>query len=244
MHRDDTLPLTGERTVPGIWHENYWFRRHEAAYLAVLEKCSGTRVLEVGCGEGYGADLLRDRARADVLALDYDPATLRHVRTRYPRLRVVAGNAVALPLADGCVDVVVALQVVEHLWDQPGFVTACARVLRPGGRLLLSTPNRLTFSPPGSPSNPFHSRELDAGELTDLLAPAFETTTLAGVHHGPRLLAWEDRHGDLVGLQTAGRFETWPSELCRLLPTITSADFVFAHEVADCGDLLAVAVRR
>ena len=49
------LPVTGERTVPGLPHENYWFRRHEAAYVALAPRCADARVLEAGCGEGYGA---------------------------------------------------------------------------------------------------------------------------------------------------------------------------------------------
>ena len=57
------------------------------------------------------------------------------------------GNLAALPLAESTVDVVANLQVIEHLWDQEGFLAECRRVLRPGGRLLLTTPNRLTFSP-------------------------------------------------------------------------------------------------
>ncbi|HXV93478.1 MAG TPA: SAM-dependent methyltransferase, partial [Pseudonocardia sp.] len=55
---DPGLPLTGERTVPGVPEENYWFRRHEVVYRALAPRCAGGVVLEAGCGEGYGADLL------------------------------------------------------------------------------------------------------------------------------------------------------------------------------------------
>ena len=80
------------------------------------------------------------------------------------------GNLAELPLADGSVDVVVNFQVIEHLWDQGQFVGECRRVLRPGGVLLMSTPNRVTFSPGrDTPLNPFHTRELNAAELTELL---------------------------------------------------------------------------
>ena len=57
------LPLTGERTVPGIPEENYWFRRHEVAYRELLTYGADAVVLEAGCGEGYGADLLATMAR-------------------------------------------------------------------------------------------------------------------------------------------------------------------------------------
>ena len=57
-----SLPLTGERTVPGIAEENYWFRRHEVVYRALLSHCAGRDVLEAGAGEGYGADMIADVA--------------------------------------------------------------------------------------------------------------------------------------------------------------------------------------
>ena len=162
---DGGLPLTGERTVPGLAVENYWFRRHEVVYRHCADICAGQDVLEAGCGEGYGADLLAASATR-VLALDYDAATVAHVRARYPAVEVAQGNLVALPLPDASVDVVVNFQVIEHLWDQPQFITECLRVLRPAGRLLISTPNRITFTPGSdTPLNPFHTRELNAAEL-------------------------------------------------------------------------------
>ncbi len=75
------LELTGERTVPGIAHENYWFRRHEAAYLDLVRHCVGAVVLEAGCGEGYGAALIAGHA-ARVVALDYDELTAAQITSR------------------------------------------------------------------------------------------------------------------------------------------------------------------
>ena len=163
---DAVLPLTGERTIPGLDVENYWFRRHEVVYQQLARRCAGREVLEAGCGEGYGADLIAGVARR-VTALDYDEATVAHVRARYPRVEVMHANLTELPLADQSVDVVVNFQVIEHLWDQPRFVSECARVLRPLGLLMVSTPNRITFYPGrDTPINPFHTRELNADELT------------------------------------------------------------------------------
>jgi SAM-dependent methyltransferase len=247
-----TLTLTGERTLPGIADENYWFRRHEAAYAALAPFTLGARLLEAGCGEGYGADLFAGSA-SRVVALDYDELTAKHVVTRYPGVDVVRGDLQRLPLADGAVDVVACLQVIEHLWDQPGFVADCARVLRPCGTLLVTTPNRLTFSP-GSraddrPLNPFHTRELAHAELRSLLDPQFVVTRVLGLQHGRRLRRFERRHGSLVSAQISGPPETWPRAVRRVVPTVTAADFTVDTDapetpIGDALDLLVVARRR
>jgi SAM-dependent methyltransferase len=240
-----SLVLTGERTLPGIPAENYWFRRHEAAYDALVPFCLGAVVLEAGCGEGYGADRIA-AAAGTVIGLDYDGAAVAHVAAAYPRVRPVRGNLARLPLAAGRVDVVASLQVIEHLWDQPGFLAECARVLRPAGTLLLSTPNRLTFSPPNRPLNPFHSRELDPAEFTALLDEGgFAVSRLLGLRHGPRLRRLDKRFGSLVDAQLAGPPGTWHLELRRAVARIRTADFVLdPGDLDHCLDLVAVAVKR
>lgn len=240
--------LTGERTLPGIWHESYWFRRHEAAYLAALPLGRGARVLDAGCGEGYGPAMLDDEG-ADVVGVDLDVPTLQHARASYPHVGFACGNLVAMPFRDGAFDTVVTLQVIEHLWDQPAFVAECARVTRPFGTLVMSTPNRLTFSPdhvPGTPpTNPFHSRELDPGDIVELVAPHYDVVTLLGVSHGSRLAAWETEHGSLVDQQLAGEPDTWPVPLRDVVTSVEADDFeIDADDVARSLDLLLVAERR
>jgi SAM-dependent methyltransferase len=238
------LPLTGERTLPGIPVENYWYRRHEVAYTAVLPFCRGAVVLEAGCGEGYGADRIAGTAWR-LLAVDYDSAAVAHVRRAYPRVPVVRGNLAALPVADGAIDVVACLQVIEHLWDQPGFLRECARVLRPAGTLLLSTPNRLTFSPGNEALNPFHARELSPAELADLLtAGGFGVTRLLGLRHGRRLRGLDRRYGSLVAAQLAGPAATWHPTLRRDVASVRESDFALGRDDLDTSlDLIAVAVR-
>ena len=118
---DPVLTLTGERTIPDLDIENYWFRRHEVVYQRLAPRCAGRDVLEAGCGEGYGADLIAGVARR-VVAVDYDESAVAHVRSRYPRVEVMQANLADLPLPDASVDVVVNFQVIEHLWDQAQFV--------------------------------------------------------------------------------------------------------------------------
>lgn len=243
------LPLTGERTVPGVPEENYWFRRHEAAYLALAPHCADAVVLEAGCGEGYGADLLAERARI-VLGLDYDALTAAHVARAYPRVRAVRGNLAGLPVRTSTVDVVANLQVIEHLWDQAGFLLECRRVLVPGGRLLVTTPNRITFSPGrDTPLNPFHTRELSPDELAELLVDnGFEVTYLGVVRHGPALRAVEARlGGSIVDAQVAVAVAgtPWPDELAAAVAGVDAADFELGTDaLADGLDVVAVAVRR
>ena len=248
---DDVLTLTGERTIPGLEVENYWFRRHEVVYQQLAPRCAGLEVLEAGCGEGYGADLISRVARR-VIALDYDETTVAHVRARYPRVEVMHGNLAELPLADASVDVVVNFQVIEHLWDQTQFVRECARVLRPSGLLMVSTPNRITFSPGrDTPINPFHTRELNADELTRLLVDAgFTSVSMSGVFHGPRLAEMDARHGgSIIDAQIARAVADapWPAELLADVAAVTSADFDVVdtddRDIDDSLDLVAIAVR-
>jgi SAM-dependent methyltransferase len=248
---DDVLTLTGERTIPGLDVENYWFRRHEVVYQQLAPRCAGLEVLEAGCGEGYGADLISRVARR-VIALDYDKTTVAHVRARYPRVEVMHGNLAELPLADASVDVVVNFQVIEHLWDQTQFVRECVRVLRPSGLLMVSTPNRITFSPGrDTPVNPFHTRELNADELTRLLVDAgFTSVSMSGVFHGPRLAEMDARHGgSIIDAQIARAVADapWPAELLADVAAVTSADFDVVdaddRDIDDSLDLVAIAVR-
>nr|WP_245745960.1 class I SAM-dependent methyltransferase [Nocardia altamirensis] len=244
----EPLPLTGERTVPGIAEENYWFRRHEIAYARLLGHCAGKTVLEAGSGEGYGADMIAGVA-TKVTGVDYDAGAVEHVRARYPRVEMIQGNLAALPLDDASVDVVVNFQVIEHLWDQGQFLLECLRVLRPGGKLLISTPNRITFSPGrDTPLNPFHTRELNAAELTELLVEAgFEVAEMIGVHHGPGLRALDAKHGGSfidAQIERALAGEPWPAELTADVAAVTIDDFVLIADDIDASlDLVAIAVK-
>lgn len=242
-----SLPLTGERTVPGIAEENYWFRRHEAAYLTLSSYCRDAVVLEAGCGEGYGADLLA-RAAKTVIGLDYDVLTTEHVARKYPDVRMLRGNLVMLPFAGETVDVVANLQVIEHLWEQERFLAECLRVLRPGGRLLITTPNRITFSPGrDTPLNPFHTRELNAAELTELLVGAgFRVEMMAGLRHGPALRAADERFGSIIQAQmdVAIAGGPWPADLLASVQAVTSADFEIVQADVDASlDLVGVAIK-
>ena len=243
------LPLTGERTVPGVPSENYWFRRHEAAYEFALPLVTGATVLEVGCGEGYGTARLA-RAAGRVVGVDYDAGTVTHAAASYLSARFVRGNLAALPVRSESVDVVASLQVVEHVWDHGEFVRECLRVLRPGGALFLTTPNRLTFSPGRDvPVNPFHSKEFAADELVDLLGRhGCAIETVFGVHASRRLVELDRAYGgSFVDAQLAAPPDQWTSRLRRDVASVGVADFTVLaadlHQVDEALDLAVVARR-
>ncbi len=240
------MPLTGERTVPGVWHENYWLRRHEAAYEFLLPYLPGQTVLEIGCGEGYGTALLAGAARR-LVALDYDVATIAHAAARYRDATFVRANLAALPVRSAAFDVLASLQVIEHVWDHGQFVAECVRALRPGGRLLISTPNRLTFSAGhDSPVNPFHTHEFVADELAGLLRRGgAEVEDMFGLRAGDRLLGLDEIHGgSFTGAQLAAPPEQWRAELARDVAGVRTSDFVVTGErLASCLDLVAIARR-
>lgn len=240
--------MTGERTIPDLDIENYWFRRHQVVYQRLAPRCADRDVLEAGCGEGYGADLIAGVARR-VVAVDYDATAVAHVRGRYPRVEVTQANLAELPLPDASVDVVANFQVIEHLWDQPQFVAECARVLRPSGLLMVSTPNRITFSPGrDTPINPFHTRELNAEELTELLVDAgFRDVAVRGLFHGRRLREMDARHGgSIIDAQIAHAVAAtpWPPELVADVAAVTCDDFDIVETDIDRSlDLIAFGVR-
>jgi SAM-dependent methyltransferase len=170
---DDALPFTGERFVPGtpgeIWVE-HWHRYHFAARWA-----AGKRVLDVACGEGYGSALLA-RGAASVTGIDVSGEAIAHAARTYGEvgnLRFVRASCGRLPLESGSVDVAVSFETLEHITEQAAFVDELARVLAPGGVLVLSCPDKREYSDARAHVNEFHVKELYRGELEALLAPRF-----------------------------------------------------------------------
>ncbi len=239
----DVLKLTGERTLPGIPEENYWFQRHVAAYDYAASLVRGLEVLDAGVGEGYGAAILA-RASATVVGVDLEAEVVEHASARYPEVRFERADLLELPWPDGSFDAVVSLQVIEHLQRPREFVSEVARVLRPGGRLILSTPNRLTFSPDGI-RNPFHTVEFAPAELRALLETALTVERLAGTFHGPRIALGERlARGSFPERLITTPVPEWPPRLRRAVARVTPRDFRIRHaHVERSLDLVAVARR-
>jgi SAM-dependent methyltransferase len=167
LHTSPGLELSGERMVPaGSDAQTFW--EHTERYRFATGFVSGLDVLDIACGEGYGsAALLRAGARS-VVGVDIAPEAVEHARQRY-KVDARVGSALDIPLGDRSVDFVVSFETIEHLERPEQFLRECARVLRPGGRILLSTPNATT----SANVNPFHVSEMTVAELAQLLATWF-----------------------------------------------------------------------
>ena len=185
------LPFTGERFTPECEREIAYEHWHRYAFARGLAR--GRRVLDCACGEGYGSALLA-RAGATVLGLDLDGASIAHARRRYgdvPGLRFDIADATRLDaLPDAGFDLVLSFETLEHVQEQERLLDGFARLLAPGGLLLLSTPDRGNYNPPGSEPNPHHVRELDRAEFEALLAARFPARRLWGHKLAVQSLLW------------------------------------------------------
>ena len=166
------LSFTGERMTSDISGQIAFEHYHR--YCLARDLVVGRDVLDVAAGEGYGSALLAGVARS-VVGVEIDADSVRHAQAAYakPNLRFLQGDAAKMPLADACVDAVVSFETLEHLQDQETFLNEIRRVLRPGGLLLISTPDRDVYSAPGQPPNPYHVLELTAPEFGQLLGRHF-----------------------------------------------------------------------
>jgi SAM-dependent methyltransferase len=154
---------------------------HLHRYAFAREFAAGRDVLDVACGEGYGSALLAEVAHS-VAGVDLDDATITQAAQKYqrPNLRWLAGSAAAIPLAAAAVDLVVSFETIEHLAARDEMLAEVRRVLRPGGLLIISSPDRREYSEAAHYRNPFHVKELDAAEFEALLRRFFASVVLLG----------------------------------------------------------------
>ena len=173
------LEFTGERFTPEcvreIWYE-HWHR-----YAFALPLARGRRVLDAACGEGYGSALLARQA-ASVLGLDLAEPAVAHARSRYGALGNVEfqqGDCTRLDgLPDAGFDLIVSFETLEHVQAQERMLDGFARLLAPGGLLLVSTPDKRNYSDLPGFRNEHHVRELYREEFDALLAARFPVRRL------------------------------------------------------------------
>ena len=176
--RDKPLKLTGERLMTTVSGESVTEHLHR--YALALPQCAGKEVLDIACGEGYGSALLRQMATR-VTGVDIDPAAVAHAAAKYrrPNLEFRQGSCDAIPLPDASVDVVVSFETLEHHDRHVEMIGEIRRVLRPGGLVLISTPDTVNYSEKPGYRNPFHVKELTRDQFRDLLTHSFRHVSLA-----------------------------------------------------------------
>lgn len=172
-----------ERLVPGGEFWNELVGEHKSRYLFAARYGQGRRVLDAGCGVGYGSRMLVEAGASEVIAVDISDEALAIARQRFSHSRVafIKDDCQTLTRVTGPFEVVVAFESLEHVSDAAGFVRRISELLSTSGIFVVSTPNKLV-SPQGNgrPLNPFHVREFTPDEFQDLLGKHFSDVSMMG----------------------------------------------------------------
>jgi len=169
------VDFTGERVVPGQVSDDLW-SEHLARYAFARRYAHGVRVLDAGCGTGYGSAEIAQSARS-VIGLDSAPEAIAFATANYPlpRLHFLAASVTALPFPSYAFDLIIAFEVIEHLADYRAFLAESARVLSGQGMLIVSSPNKLYYGETRAETgpNPYHEHEFEADEFVAELSEVF-----------------------------------------------------------------------
>lgn len=168
--------FTGERVIPGQVEVDLW-AEHAARYAFAARLAKGKRVLDLGCGTGYGTATLAEVAR-QCTGLDNAPEAIEYASAHYPGPQFLLHSAIDLPFPDGCFDLITAFELIEHLADWPRMLSEARRVLDPAGLLIASTPNKLYYAEARAQAgpNPYHAHEFEYAEFAAALQQAFPYT--------------------------------------------------------------------
>jgi SAM-dependent methyltransferase len=232
--------FTGERLIPGQVDVDL-LNEHMARYTFAARLARGKRVLDAGCGAGYGSAELA-RTAWSVAGVDVAPEAVDFARAHYeaPNLRFAQASCTSLPFPDGRFDLVVAFEVIEHLEQWRDFLLEARRVLSPAGQFIVSTPNKLyyTESRGADGANPFHVHEFEFAEFEAELKAVFPNISMflenhvEGVSFQPR----EATHTSEVRVDAG---EPAPDEshffvaVCAHRPQIGAPTFVYVPRAAN-----------
>jgi ubiquinone/menaquinone biosynthesis C-methylase UbiE len=171
--------FTGERVIPGQVNDDLW-AEHIARYAFAARFAHGRRVLDSGCGTGYGTNELAGELAASakwVVGADIAPEATEYARTHATQAntRFIQASATALPFPKGSFDLVTTFEVIEHLVSWRDLLSEARRILAPGGVFLVSTPNRLYYADSRrlDGPNPYHVHEFEFEEFQAALKEFF-----------------------------------------------------------------------
>ena len=172
-----------ERLVPGAECWNELIGEHKSRYLFASRYVQGRRVLDAGCGVGYGTRMLVDAGAADVVGVDISDEALAHARQKFSLegITFIKDDCQTLTKVRAPFETVVAFESLEHVVDASAFVHRVSELLACAGNFVVSTPNKLlSIQQNGRPLNPFHVREFSVDEFHDLLTEHFAGVTIMG----------------------------------------------------------------
>jgi ubiquinone/menaquinone biosynthesis C-methylase UbiE len=232
--------------------DTFWEHVHRYAFACRF--VAGKRILDIACGEGYGAAAFQRAGAAHVIGVDISEAACSHASDKYG-IDARIGSAEQIPLPDASIDVVVSFETVEHVPEPSRFLDECARVLVPGGRLIISTPNKEVYSRPGQPPNPYHCSEMTEGEFLSALQ-RFHGIKLYSQHPNwaprwsPRILSAEETPWDrlylLKRIRQSARFRLAPISVYDPSAEQRNAviDLILRRGAFGLGALIPYVVRR
>ena len=218
--------FTGERIIPDQKILKYTYLRHEVVYRYFLSFIKDKDVLDCGCGEGYGASLFATKA-SSVTGIDRSVSTIKHANSVYKASNLsylVANLENTWPLKDDSYDIVTSFQTIEHLKQPLNMLRSMKRILRTSGYAIISTPNRLTFSPTGDILDPYHVQEYNKEEFLHLLTQVFPQVQMFALTGNDRIIRLMNRDMDtakkIVRADIFGLRNFLPSAVLRIAYTI------------------------
>ena len=177
------MSVVAERFTFTQWLPPWVRHQHVTRYSWAGQFVANLRIADAACGAGYGSEmLLREGRAAQVEGFDLSTDAVENARQQYAaneQLRFEVADVTRLPVADGAYDVCVSFETIEHVPNDVGVIAEAARILKPEGKFICSTPNRDLFDPGTTlvdkPINPFHVRQYDFVEFEGLLRTQFRT---------------------------------------------------------------------
>jgi SAM-dependent methyltransferase len=234
------VEFTGERVIPGEVDVDL-MNEHLARYTFAARLAHGKRVLDAGCGAGYGSAELAHGAHS-VIGIDCAIEAVLFARANYrlPNLQFEQATCTALPHRDSVFDLVVAFEVIEHLEQWRDFLLEVRRVMAPGGQFIVSTPNKLYYNEGrgAQGANPFHVHEFEFDEFRTVLKSIFPHVSMFLENHVEGVTFQPHEAGNTVEVRVdAG--EPSPADshffvaVCAHRPQIGNPTFVYVPRAAN-----------